>query len=411
MRCVLFVVMFFAGQLVKAQDLTGIWRGSFSSADNVMEMLNLTDRYKLEVQLDQQKKSFTGVTYSYKTTVFYGKASASGTINTANGKIKLMELAMLELKMQQNSVACIMTYTLQYSKNGDEEFLEGTYTSFNEKDTSSCGKGTVYLRRVHTSDFYIEPFIVNREKEKRKKRLEAEAPAIAKSTPAKPNAGAGTKPAVTPKTGSPTSKTPAPKTSTARVPATAKPLTENVTPKPKTAAPPPLVTKKPVPKTTPPLAANKTPPPAVVPDKPVPNIARVDTSRSEMPAIKKAVVVPRVLASRENELVKTISVNSNRVTINIYDNGTIDHDTVSVYLDKKLVLSKKMLTTTPLTLSFDIDEVDDVHELIMVAENLGDFPPNTSLMVVKAGDQQHEVRITSTEQKNAVVMFRYEKPK
>jgi hypothetical protein len=130
-----------------------------------------------------------------------------------------------------------------------------------------------------------------------------------------------------------------------------------------------------------------------------------------MPAIKKAVVVPRVLASRENELVKTISVNSNRVTINIYDNGTIDHDTVSVYLDKKLVLSKKMLTTTPLTLSFDIDEVDDVHELIMVAENLGDFPPNTSLMVVKAGDQQHEVRITSTEQKNAVVMFRYEKPK
>ena len=132
-----------------------------------------------------------------------------------------MELAMLELKMQQNSVACIMTYTMQYTKNGDEEFLEGTYTSFNEKDTSSCGRGTVYLRRVHTSDFYIEPFIVNKEKEKRKKRLEAEAPAIAKSTPAKPampNASAATKPAVTPKTTSPASKNPTPKTSTAKAP-------------------------------------------------------------------------------------------------------------------------------------------------------------------------------------------------
>ena len=67
------VIMFFAGQLVKAQDLTGIWRGSFSSADNVMEMLNLTDRYKLEVQIDQQNKAFTGVTYSYKQPCSMGK--------------------------------------------------------------------------------------------------------------------------------------------------------------------------------------------------------------------------------------------------------------------------------------------------------------------------------------------------
>jgi len=45
----------------------------------------------------------------------------------------------------------------------------------------------------------------------------------------------------------------------------------------------------------------------------------------------------------------------------------------------------------------------------MVAENLGEIPPNTSLMVVKAGKQQYEVRITSTEQKNAVIVFKYEK--
>jgi len=45
----------------------------------------------------------------------------------------------------------------------------------------------------------------------------------------------------------------------------------------------------------------------------------------------------------------------------------------------------------------------------MVAENLGEIPPNTSLMVVKAGGKQYEVRITSTEQKNAVIVFKYEK--
>jgi hypothetical protein len=56
-----------------------------------------------------------------------------------------------------------------------------------------------------------------------------------------------------------------------------------------------------------------------------------------------------------------------------------------------------------------MDDEED-QELTMVAENLGRIPPNTSLMIVEAGDQRFEVRITSTEQKNAVVRFRYKKP-
>jgi hypothetical protein len=43
----------------------------------------------------------------------------------------------------------------------------------------------------------------------------------------------------------------------------------------------------------------------------------------------------------------------------------------------------------------------------MVAENLGEIPPNTSLMIVDTGTQQYEVRITSTEQQNAMVIFKY----
>ena len=56
-----------------------------------------------------------------------------------------------------------------------------------------------------------------------------------------------------------------------------------------------------------------------------------------------------------------------------------------------------------------MDEDNAEHELVMVAENLGEIPPNTSLMVVTAGDQRFEVRITSTEQKNAMVRFKYVK--
>jgi hypothetical protein len=45
----------------------------------------------------------------------------------------------------------------------------------------------------------------------------------------------------------------------------------------------------------------------------------------------------------------------------------------------------------------------------MVAENMGRIPPNTSLMIVQDGDKRYQVSITSTEQKNAMVRFRYQK--
>jgi hypothetical protein len=57
-----------------------------------------------------------------------------------------------------------------------------------------------------------------------------------------------------------------------------------------------------------------------------------------------------------------------------------------------------------------MDEDNSEQELTMVAENLGSIPPNTSVMMVEAGEQRFRVSITSTEQKNAVVKFKYQKP-
>lgn len=123
-----------------------------------------------------------------------------------------------------------------------------------------------------------------------------------------------------------------------------------------------------------------------------------------------SVITPKVLQSRNTVLARSITVNTKEVVLNIYDDGAIDHDTVSVYLDKKLIISHAMLTDRPLVVTLHLDESEDYHELVMVAENEGEIPPNTSLMIVKAGDKEYEVRITSTEQKNAMVIFRYQKP-
>ena len=45
------------------------------------------------------------------------------------------------------------------------------------------------------------------------------------------------------------------------------------------------------------------------------------------------------------------------------------------------------------------------YEIIMVADNLGSIPPNTSLMVVTSKLKRYEVFISSSEQKNARVVI------
>jgi hypothetical protein len=82
-----------------------------------------------------------------------------------------------------------------------------------------------------------------------------------------------------------------------------------------------------------------------------------------------------------------------------------------VYLDGKPLVMNKMLSTVPIKVTLKMDETNSEHTLVMVAENMGRIPPNTSLMIVQDGDKRYQVSITSTEQKNAMVRFRYQKKK
>ena len=213
----------------------------------------------------------------------------------------------------------------------------------------------MFLRKVEESDFYLEPFLRN--------RAAPTTPPLVKKGPPKTN-----------------------------------PVTK-----------PPVTRKPTTPRTTsPPVSKTVT-----KPKEKIDSIEKVEVPVTKNPTEKRPVSIPtpNVLKTRENELVKTIIVTDENVVVKIYDNGIIDDDTISVYLDKKLVLSQKRLTASALVVKLKMDDENPDHELVMVAENLGRIPPNTSLMVVEAGDQKIDVRITSTEQKNAMIRFRYQKPK
>lgn len=112
------------------------------------------------------------------------------------------------------------------------------------------------------------------------------------------------------------------------------------------------------------------------------------------------------LQKREKEVVQTVVIDTDAIKVELYDNAEIDDDTVSIFLNNTLLLHKKRLTDKPLTLQFNAFPNTE-YELMMYAENLGRIPPNTSLMIITAGKKRYEIRLSSSEQKSAVVKFKY----
>lgn len=133
-------------------------------------------------------------------------------------------------------------------------------------------------------------------------------------------------------------------------------------------------------------------------------------TRFEKSTFKPELKLPPSLTNRKAELVKEIKVDTGTIQIDFYDNGQIDGDTISVYVNNMPVVSRKMLKAQPVTITVKVDLKRPEQEVIMVGENLGSIPPNTALMIVKAGDKRYQLYLTSDEKKNALVRFIYEKP-
>ena len=114
---------------------------------------------------------------------------------------------------------------------------------------------------------------------------------------------------------------------------------------------------------------------------------------------------PLVLKTRENALVRKIETEASEIKIELYDNGEIDGDTVSIYHNNTLIRSHMRLSQKPISITIDVNPSQPHHEIIMVAENLGSIPPNTSVMIISTPGNRYEVLISSSEQKNAKVVF------
>ena len=339
-----------------SQNITGIWRGYFvQNAFHLRSGGIVEDKYKYEIQLnDLPNDAIEGVTYSYKTTLFYGKAASQGIYSRKAKTLLLKETKMTELKMSDQSVACLMTCYLDYSKSADgtKETLTGNYTSTNELNKAECGSGTVYLEKVTTTEFEKEDFIIKKEN------------------------------AVKHKLNSTNKRTPPSLVLT-------KPGAED------------FMISKAVIKPTRKLPQDDTTTNAT--------IEKTDTIATTPKETEKAIPVPEVLTKRENVLTETFIIDSEDARIEFYDNGQIDGDTISVYHNNKRIVNSNRLTYSPIVMKAHVEK-DSTYDFIVVAENLGQVPPNTALVVISSGTKHYEINIASDEQRNAKIVLVYKKP-
>lgn len=134
-------------------------------------------------------------------------------------------------------------------------------------------------------------------------------------------------------------------------------------------------------------------------------------SRSEpAPVIKEekpaaAPTIEEKFTARKKVFVKEIPLAGDSIELRFYDNAEIDGDSISLFLNDKLIFQHIRLLGSAYTIKLAVKDMNDTNELIMVAENLGSIPPNTSFMVAEVDNIRYEARLESTEGSSAMIRF------
>lgn len=402
MRSLVYLLLAFCiPTLVMGQDLTGKWRGYFTPSN---ELDGKIVTYEIDIK-ENPDHSLTAKTYSRISNNFTANAMATGMHSENTQLVSITETRFDKKKLVGNFEACLMTNFLSYRNMRGYEILEGTYTATNEISGKDCGGGRVYLEKEGpiVKEFTAKtsvPTTTNANKIIAKEKL-AKTTSLQKenkTTPAKQTAIAkkeliqtnnskltnSTKPSTTTKLNS-TTKSNATKASASQTPSIQNTSIQTAT--------------------APTSAVN-----ALQENTKAASINETSASQNTSATKSSGQILPWVLVGRENKLVKQVTVNSSSISIDLYDNGTIDNDTIMIFDNKVLLLENKRLSYKATHFDVNFNKDNNRHEIIIVAHNLGTVPPNTALMVVKDGTSRQELYITSTLSVNAMIIFELKKP-
>ena len=362
----LFSCIFFTQ--LSAQNLTGRWQGSFIANGDA-----LINNYTYELVIKENAShQITAQTITKKGDQFYASAFAKGSHSLRTQLVQIDETSFDQIKIANELEACLMSNFLTYKNMDGHEILEGSYMSTSVNGKRNCGSGKVFLEKVPSLLSIKNTKVENKKTDTQKTKIVTAQNTQAKFMPSttlldKPSLSSTTK-----NTSNSTSKLIASAENTNST-TTVNPTTETTT------------------------------------DDVIVENETISTTTTAQNSIRNQPInLAWVLVGRENKLVKKIITNSKKISLDLFDNGTIDNDTIIVFDNKKLLVNKKRLSYKAIHLEFDFTENLREHEVIIVAHNMGTVPPNTALLLFKDGKVRQEYFITSTNKINAKILIVYE---
>lgn len=361
--CFLLVFVFILNN-TQAQKIDGQWKGYFNSSGDIV--LSGTDNTEYVLELEINGVEVSGLSYSYfQGRMYYVICKLKGKYYADSRSMKVVEVERIKGNTPPDFSDCFQTHYLTYKKDGKTEELVGRWEEA-PGQRGGCGAGkTTLIRRTLANSLssYKKPPLKNN-------KAIVQQPSIfsAKSKAIKPTVS-----------------------------------TAKTTTKPNTAVKQPVI----IAKTKTPKVDTKKPAATAVTKK----IDSIQTVVKVAPKLQEKVIINNAnFEKRSSEVLKTIQIENASFKVTLYDNGEVDGDSVSVFYNGKLIVEKKRLSEKPITLTLDATSGNGINELTMYAENLGEIPPNTALMVITDGEKRYEVRISSDLKKSGTIQFIHTSP-
>ena len=139
-----------------------------------------------------------------------------------------------------------------------------------------------------------------------------------------------------------------------------------------------------------------------------PVIASVVISETKKPEVD-ILAKSALIEGRKSEFSQIVSFKSDSLELSLYDNGEIDGDTVSVFMNGEIIMAKQGLKSSAIKKTIYIMKGNEDFTLVLFADNLGKYPPNTGLLVVHDGEDVYNLRFSSDFQKSSGIVFKRKK--
>lgn len=399
MRSFLFLGIFIGiFSTLSAQELTGKWKGYFIPNNDPEGRVYI---YDVDIQ-ESNNHQITANTYTHLSGSFSAKALAKGFHSVKTQLVSITETKFEDVNILGNMQACLMINYLNYSNLQGRGILQGTYISSNPNATQDCGGGKVYLEK----DFIIEKLDKNSFSKIKSKQFQKEFSKNKETSISKNQNDKLNHPNIQLSRNTPFKKSLENNTDDKSRIATNSTILNNANKENKiiainksamtTNVNPSNLLKESISTTD----VTKTPIDAKQSTEKLEPLAEETDTRNNQN-------IPWVLLGRENKLIKHIVTSNKKITIDLYDNGTIDNDTINIYDNKQLISNKRRLSYKAIHLEVDFSNGVKEHEIIIVAHNMGTIPPNTALFVLNDGDTRQEYFITTTDKVNAKFEFVY----